>query len=59
MKYESKNNDESFIGEKFGKLTVVNFAWNGRRWNWVCKCDCGNIKEVNPSRVKAGDIQSC
>ena len=32
-------------GNKYNKLTVLNFEYidNRRRTFWKCKCDCGNI----------------
>lgn len=36
-------------GQKFGKLTVIRrYEFNNKykRTQWVCKCDCGNEKEI-------------
>lgn len=51
------------IGERFGKLTVI--AEASRRGNkgyaryWLCKCDCGNEKEVAQNRLRSGRRVSC
>ena len=26
---------------------------------WLCKCDCGNIKEISTSNLTLGRIKSC
>lgn len=52
---------EDLRGRKFGRLTVIerserkdpNATW------WVCKCDCGNTKEVRAGVLKKGETRSC
>lgn len=52
-------------GQKFGKLTVINFDhWkdskNGHRDRiWKCKCECGNYCLVNHRYLRCGDTNSC
>ena len=43
-------------GQKFGRLTVVGFLGDKK---WCCKCDCGNYKSVNASKLKSGRTRSC
>lgn len=53
---------ESLIGQKFGKLTVVDKAPDkNNRSAWYCKCDCGNpeLVYVQSNRLKCGDTKSC
>ena len=55
---------EDLTGMKCGKLTVVRRAENrissGKiRVYWVCKCECGNEKEIRASHLKSGKIVSC
>lgn len=49
------------IGERYGKLTVI--ANTGKRTKkepiWLCKCDCGNYKEVPTGSLMSGHTQSC
>jgi len=45
------------IGMRFGKLTVIDRNYETRKW--VCKCDCGNITEVNGSNLIRGLTTSC
>lgn len=46
--------------EKFGLLTVIKRApsRNGHTY-WVCKCDCGNEKEIQTSHLTCGITKSC
>jgi hypothetical protein len=54
-----------YIGEKFGKLTILGFKpgeyKNGKcvHVKANCKCDCGIIKWVDWSHLKMGKINSC
>lgn len=48
-------------GQKFGKLTVEspgNKASNGSL-KWVCRCDCGNIKQIRGDKLRSGETKSC
>lgn len=53
----------NLIGQKFGKLTVIEKSTNTKQGKqmWVCKCDCGKTKAkpVNTSDLKAGRVKSC
>lgn len=56
---------EKLNGQKFGRLTVVNFT----RWfrladdqqisMWDCLCDCGNSIEMRRSYLHTTDVPSC
>ena len=49
-------------GQRFGKLTVVSRAESaGSRsgGSWLCRCDCGNERIVNTSRLLSGKLKSC
>lgn len=58
-------NVEDYIGKTFGRLTVLGngvpyVCSNGNKQKtWRCKCSCGNIIDVIPSRVKSGGTTSC
>ena len=50
-----------FMDRRFGRLVVIDRAENdkfGHR-QWICKCDCGNIKIVKADSLKRGLTQSC
>lgn len=45
---------------KFGRWTVIKEAENkGRHRAWICKCDCGNEKDVYQDHLVSGKSQSC
>lgn len=47
-------------GKKFSRLTVLNIGVKkGDRVYWVCKCDCGTIKEIMGHSLKRGVTKSC
>jgi hypothetical protein len=47
-------------GEKFNKLTVVEFLRYGRRGGvWLFICDCGKQREGVEVDVKHGSVKSC
>lgn len=53
------------IGEKFGRLTVIKKG-NGRyttggqyKTTWICKCDCGNEREIDTQKLRKGHTLSC
>lgn len=58
---------KSLVGEKFGRLTVVEQAEdyvkpNGEHYSrWRCVCDCPENNEVvvTGSHLKSGDVKSC
>lgn len=47
-------------GQKFGLLTAISKASsrNGKTY-WLCKCECGNEKEIQTGHLVSGAIQSC
>lgn len=51
---------KNIIGKKYGKLTVMSFVkvLNGDS-RWLCKCDCGNMKELYGYNIKNGSTISC
>lgn len=59
---------EDLIGQKFGKLTVIKFAYSthinptikgAKGTYWECLCECGNIKIAYSKNLKKGHLQSC
>lgn len=51
----------SLIGERFGKLTVVEFKYIDKHHHscWLCQCDCGNQVVVSRDRLVSGNTSSC
>lgn len=60
MKRGPRKRREDLIGQKFGKLTVIEFIEmrHGHPY-YKCKCDCGNEKIINGYSLKIGDTKSC
>lgn len=51
---------ENLIGKRFGKLTVIKLSYiEGKISKWLCKCDCGNEKEILAKNLKKGRTLSC
>lgn len=51
---------KDFIGKRFGKLTVSEYA--GKRagmHRWLCRCDCGKETVVGQTLLQTGKTRSC
>lgn len=50
---------KDLTGQKFGKLVAIErYVKQGQSW-WICKCDCGNIKNARASSLVYGAVKSC
>lgn len=49
------------VGNKFGRLTVLSAASKGEKGkiNWLCRCECGNVKIVPGRYLRKGRVRSC
>jgi hypothetical protein len=45
-------------GQRFGRLITMEYI-GGRRALYRCRCDCGNILEVQGSHLRSGSTRSC
>ena len=54
-----KANDPKWIGNKYGKLTVIRPIHNGTRWLWECSCECGGTTIAQPQRLIKGLQNAC
>ena len=51
---------KEMIGKKYGKLTVLGFAYTKNRKNyWECRCECGNKTYVSTNSLNSGNTTSC
>ena len=50
---------ESHIGEKYGKLTILDCFVKNDRYYYKCQCECGNLHDVNGSKLFSGETTSC
>ena len=58
----SKRLLEDLIGQKFGRLTVIELfkhPTDNKRTYWKCKCECGKEPIVRAGSLKAGNTKSC
>jgi hypothetical protein len=57
----NKSRRKNYIGQKFGKLTVLeDDGMINKSYAYKCLCDCGNIRlRVNGYELKRGVINSC
>jgi hypothetical protein len=47
-------------GQKFGRVTAISFAGTRKRKaRWLCRCDCGTVKEFTIANLKNGTSKSC
>ena len=46
-------------GQKFGKITVLSFAYTTEHKYYNCKCECGNEKIIRGSQLTSGKTKSC
>lgn len=50
---------KDLTGQKFGRWTVLKHVPHKRRLRWLCKCNCGTIKEVNQQSLLSKTSVSC
>lgn len=53
------NRAKDEIGNRYGRLTVIEKAIIDNKVFWKCKCECGNIKYVRGSQLRLGRVKSC
>lgn len=54
-------NFKDITGLRFGKLTVISRLGlnNHGHYMWKCQCDCGNLCQVDGTKLRNGHTQSC
>lgn len=52
---------KNLIGQKFKRLTVIDYTNENRHGSavWKCQCDCGNIVYATTEGLRVGDNTSC
>jgi hypothetical protein len=55
------HNFKDLTGQKFGRWTVIEFARLSKNHHtyWLCKCDCGTVREVQRHDLTSGESASC
>lgn len=59
MEIRGKFNDKEIIGKRFNKLIVLSCEKQERRWNCVCRCDCGEVFTTQKRYILNGHTKSC
>lgn len=59
--YNSVGFKKDLTGNRYGRLTVLEFVGTteNRKSVWRCKCDCGGETNVHGTRLTNGKTQSC
>lgn len=59
--HRKKEAETTEIGNRYGKLTVIDFAerTSYNKIKWKCKCDCGNEVNVQTGHLHSGTQISC
>jgi len=53
-------NFKDLTGKRFGRLTVVRFAYMKKCHSyWLCECDCGKKKNIYSYHLNVGITKSC
>lgn len=54
-------NPLDLVGQKFGKLSVIERAENNRfgQTQWLCKCECGQEKVISANSLMKGATKTC
>lgn len=51
---------KDMTGQRFTRLTCITpIGSNSTGMQWECKCDCGNIKNVQRGNLISGTVKSC
>ena len=58
-KEKNEQNAKSHIGEKYGKLTIIDYELKNNSYYYKCQCDCGNIVTVLGKNLFNGNTVSC
>ena len=57
MEYKRPDIYETIIGQKKGKLTILEYSKDKKKY--LCDCECGNTKWINAMHVKNNKTISC
>ena len=50
---------KDIAGQRFGRLIVLDYSYSNKGAYWLCRCDCGNEKQIKGSDLICGNIISC
>lgn len=58
MRKEERENRES-IGRRYGKWTVIGVERGKKGLEWICRCECGEIKKQKIWNIREGRSEMC
>lgn len=61
-KFCTETKRDNLIGKRFGRLEVIKrIGYNNEHHTtvWLCRCDCGTIKEIEAMALNSGKTRSC
>ena len=50
---------KDMTGLRFGHLVVIGLSHKAHDTVWDCQCDCGNMKKITGSNLRAGTVKTC
>ena len=53
------NRIKNLVGQKFGRLTVIELLPDIRPVRYLCKCECGKYATVSGGNLQSGEVISC
>lgn len=51
--------NKNFIGEKYNKWEVIDWIEGKKGIEWICRCECGEIKKQKVDNIKNGRSKMC
>lgn len=60
-KVSSITKRKSLEGKRFYRLLVINYSYTNKNNQavWLCRCDCGNTKEISSGSLLSGRTRTC
>ena len=46
-------------GQRFGRWAVIERTQQKKNVRWVCRCDCGTVRDIASSDLQSGGTNSC
>lgn len=57
---DGKKFTKNLVGYKFGLMSIIGQGkYKNKRHFWICKCECGNVRESQRADIFRGVVKSC
>ncbi len=50
--------ESDIVAQRYGRLAVIGFVDRTAK-RCICRCDCGNVREVGVESLRADEVRSC